>query len=277
MLGHKDSDKIEDRGVQTIARERLADRAYEMLLANQRILSTSIITASDYEKDKKEELSLGLRKIDQNINFLVTLKNNFDYTQLSVAYEGAFYAKLSETLSQLAKRDTEDAAMFIQIFYDARYHDAAAYFALLAFSAWLTTVDGFYGAGFLASGRPRLVAFTNLVKFLVFIALVMPFSQMWGVIGAIFALVVADAARAGVNLFLGAQLGFSRLRTDLTYLGVFLLGLGSLTLLSGLVGERFSLSSFMHVIIDAGMLLLTISVLSLVFLLARRRGSRSLN
>jgi O-antigen/teichoic acid export membrane protein len=169
------------------------------------------------------------------------------------------------------------APHFIQIFYDARYHDAAAYFALLAFSAWLTTVDGFYGAGFLASGRPRLVAFTNLVKFLVFIALVIPFSQMWGVIGAIFAMVVADAARAGVNLILAAQLGFSGLRTDLTYLGVFLLGLGLLTFLSSLVGERFSLSRFTHAIIDAGMLLLTISGSSLVFHLAKLRGSHSLN
>jgi O-antigen/teichoic acid export membrane protein len=96
---------------------------------------------------------------------------------------------------------------FVGFAYDDRYLAAGTYLPILAAGAWFSILEAVYGSAFLATGRARWVAAVNAVKVLAFVLLVVPAGKLWGLIGAIIVIALADLAKAAVAAALARRMG----------------------------------------------------------------------
>jgi len=122
-FGVGDPSDIKKRGIRDIVLDRFATEAYQTMNQNRQILMAAVIDKQEMQEEFRAERNMGLDKIDQDMRSIEVLKETIGLAQKQIAYEGAFYAKLSDHLSKLAKTDAEDAALFTQIFYNTTIGD----------------------------------------------------------------------------------------------------------------------------------------------------------
>lgn len=112
------------------------------------------------------------------------------------------------------------AQSFVALAYDSRYADAGLYIQILTVGAAFATTVWAYFAVFLATGNVRSVAMFNLTKVIVFAALIWPATVLFGFVGAICAVVVADMAKFLAAIPQSRRLGLTGHSVDILLIGL---------------------------------------------------------
>jgi len=109
------------------------------------------------------------------------------------------------------------AGTFIALAYDSRYSAAGVYIPILAIGSWFTTIEGIYGAAFLAFGRARWVAMANGAKIISFCCILSPAINQWGLVGAVVAAAVSDALKLPVTIAFARRIGLRDQTTEVWF------------------------------------------------------------
>lgn len=115
------------------------------------------------------------------------------------------------------------ATSFFAMAYDDRYAMGGVLLPILALGAWFSSMETMYGATFMASGRPKWIAFTNackIVPYALLLVLVSVFDLDIVVAAAFFSL--SDVLRWFVCQVLGWRLGLRDPKPEWAMLAFFL-------------------------------------------------------
>lgn len=89
---------------------------------------------------------------------------------------------------------------FVSVAYDSRYFAAGALLGVLAFASFFSCIEQMFGAAYLAAGRSDVVARCNAIKVVAFLVAIVPLGHAFGLIGAAWAIVAGEVAKAGMAI-----------------------------------------------------------------------------
>lgn len=148
---------------------------------------------------------------------------------------------------------------FVEIAYDDRYAAAGLLITLLAFGSLFSCIEQMYGAAYLALGQPKIVAVSNAAKVLGYGLLLIPCASQFGILGACWAVIAAELAKAATAVSFRRRLGDLSTMPELIWSAIALVcgGLGYVgaTTLQG----PFSSTPIARLLIAAGVVILGFS------------------
>lgn len=123
----------------------------------------------------------------------------------------------------------------ISVFYLPIYHGAGAIAAIIAIGVWINTLAMMYNSILIANGSPQYNTFGTASTSIIFLALVFPLFEIWGVNG-----IAAAGAISQLGIFISAYYGarrnnYSSLGTDIGFtiiLALFAIALDQITRLA---------------------------------------------
>lgn len=138
------------------------------------------------------------------------------------------------------------ADRLVEVFYDARYHQAGPILTVLLVGVWFAILAALADAMILGVGAPSGIALGNGVK-LGWTVVALPLALAHGgLIGAVLVLVSADALRYVALAARKRSHGLSFIRQDLAFTALFAVSAIGLRLLSGLAGLTSGLTGWIY-------------------------------
>lgn len=128
------------------------------------------------------------------------------------------------------------ADTMIELFYDARYHQAGAILTLLLVGVWFAILAAMADAMMMGVGAPSGVALGNAVKFGCMVVGLPLALAGGGLLAVVLVLIVADALRYVTLAARKRSHGLSFLRQDIVFTAIFGATAIGLRVLTGLVG-----------------------------------------
>ncbi len=123
----------------------------------------------------------------------------------------------------------------IGLMYDRRYGDAGWMLAILLLGSWFSLFSTLSEALFIGRGRPNYISFSGGLRLAVMCLALPAGIYLFGGVGAIGAIVAAEAARYGLVAVLQKRIGFNFVSQDLLASAIMI---GLIIIISGL---RFAL------------------------------------
>jgi O-antigen/teichoic acid export membrane protein len=132
---------------------------------------------------------------------------------------------------------------FFDLAYDDRYAMGGVFLPILAVGAWFSCLENMYGSVFVASGRPKWTALTNVSKVVVFGLLLIPVAVFdLDIVAAAQFLAASELVRWLICHVLGHRLGLRNTRVELGMLALFL----TVSLAGWWLVERVSMIAELH-------------------------------
>jgi O-antigen/teichoic acid export membrane protein len=148
---------------------------------------------------------------------------------------------------------------FVEIAYDERYAAAGLLITLLAFGSLFSCIEQMYGAAYLALGQSKVVAASNAAKVLSYGLLLLPCASQFGIVGACWAVIGAEIAKAATAASFRRRLGNVSIAPELVWSVIAVVGGGlgyyGATTLQG----PFSPTPFARLLIAASVVFLVFS------------------
>lgn len=120
------------------------------------------------------------------------------------------------------------ADSFFELAYDARYSDGALYLPILAVSVWFSSVNGMYGAMFLAIGKPQWSALINATRVAFFVVTLFALSWAYeSMLISVLAVPLSDLMALVFSKYFGRKIGLSNVRAEMAMFMLLLFAAGT--------------------------------------------------
>jgi O-antigen/teichoic acid export membrane protein len=136
--------------------------------------------------------------------------------------------------------------IFIRLVYDSRYHQASWMIAVLAAGLWHTLLYSTVTPAILSLQKAHYNALANLLYFISLCTLLPLGYHFFGMVGAVFAVAIADLPMYFVNLFASYRQGVGMLRQDVLMTLAFLTMLAAGLTLRYLLGAGIPFPHLLH-------------------------------